>query len=115
MIRLAPLVLCLPLVAGAQVTDPTLPPASVLEAAKSGQGNDVAPTAPSQRLQSILISPKRRVAVIDGKPVREGGRHQGFLLTTVSETFVVLQKDGSKEVLRLYPQSDSAPGRVTKR
>jgi MSHA biogenesis protein MshK len=57
--------------AAAQVPDPTQPPSSrALEDIPSA-GPDAIALAP-QRLTAIVVSPTRRVAVIDGVPVRVG-------------------------------------------
>ena len=57
--------------AAAQVPDPTQPPSSsVLE---NGPPTDAEQGVPGQgRLTAIVVSPTRRVAVIDGVPVRVG-------------------------------------------
>ena len=58
--------------AAADVGDPTQPPSS--GALESGAGTDAAALAPGGpgRLTAIVVSPTRRVAVIDGVPVRVG-------------------------------------------
>lgn len=94
----------------AQLADPTAPPPALREAEKPKTGDAEAAPPPEQRLQSILISPKRRIAVIDGKTVREGARHQGALLASVRPTYVILLKDGVRETLRLYAPPGSKPG-----
>jgi MSHA biogenesis protein MshK len=89
----------------AQLPDPTVPPAVLKEMERNPKDNesDQPELAPAQRLQSVLISPKRRVAVIDGKTVREGALHQGAIVASIRATYVVLTKNGAKETLRLYP------------
>lgn len=101
--------------AWAQVADPTVPPAALQDWEKKQQqekeGDAEAPPPPEQRLQSVLISPKRRIAVIDGKTVREGGKHQGALLAVVRESYVILQKEGGvRETLRLYAPPEQKAG-----
>jgi MSHA biogenesis protein MshK len=95
--------------ARAQLVDPTAPPAAVLAGSKAPVDGEQAALPPAQRLQSILISPKRRVAVIDGKTVKEGAIHQGAVLASVRETYVILTKGGVRETLRLYPPPASKP------
>lgn len=94
--------------AQAQLRDPTEPPAALRQASEGTAGADVAArvdTAP--QLQSVLISRKRRVAVIDGETVRVGQRHRGALVASIAPTQVVLQRGSAREVLRLYPADPS--------
>jgi hypothetical protein len=62
----------LPLAVAAQVADPTQPPStgSVAEGPTLDPGAVAAPGA--GRLTAIVVSPSRRLAVIDGIPVRVG-------------------------------------------
>jgi len=97
--------LCLggPALAQAQaVGDPTLPPPSLL--APGGAAPPVA-TPALPELQSILVSREaggRRVAVISGETVRQGGRYRGAVVESVGETSVVLRRGRSRETLRLF-------------
>jgi MSHA biogenesis protein MshK len=94
--------LALPALALAQVADPTLPPPS-LQAPGAPAPAVVAPALPE--LQSILVSREaggRRVAVISGETVRQGGRYRGAVVESVGETFVVLRRGHTRETLRLF-------------
>jgi MSHA biogenesis protein MshK len=62
-----------------------------------------APEAAASRLQSVLISPGRRSAIIDGAVVPLGGSVGDAKLVAVRETEVVLRRGGETEVLKLYP------------
>jgi MSHA biogenesis protein MshK len=83
------------------LADPTRPP-------------NVSPTEPTlgasrestTRLQSVLISPTRKLAVIDGQTVRLGGRVGDATLVDISETQVVLQRHGGNETLKLHPAAE---------
>ena len=94
--------------------DPTRPP-SVMNApvivpgAAGGAagGNYVAPRAERRapQLQSILVSLRpggRRVAVIDGKIVRQGQRLGDAVLVDVKPTEVLLRRGGKTETLKLF-------------
>jgi hypothetical protein len=86
--------------ASAQImTDPTRPPAVV--AAEVPQG-----AAPANQLQSVVISPTRRAAIINGVPVELGGKYGDAVLTKVAEDEVVLESGGSRQVLKLHPAVD---------
>lgn len=58
---------------------------------------------PASRLQSVLISPARRLAVIDGRVVALGGQVGGATVVAISETEVVLKKGDERETLKFSP------------
>jgi MSHA biogenesis protein MshK len=109
MTRLLPSILGL-LLAGAavaQLGDPTRPP-SVVE--PEGKAAVVAPS--DSRLQSVLISLTRRVAVIDGKTVPLGAKLGEGTVEAITESTVVLRYAGRKETLLLTPAVDKRMRRV---
>ncbi len=95
--------LCLALLSGmaaAQLThDPTRPPVGY--AAESPE----VPAAESGglRLQSVLISPSHKAAIINGVVVKEGDKFGDAVLVKVAESEVVLRSAGASQVLKLYP------------
>lgn len=99
------LLLALALAAGAraQTGDPTLPPPGLGALAAGAEAPPAAPPGPE--LQSVLVSREpggRRIAVISGEMVRQGGRFQGALVESVREDRVVLRRGKARETLRLY-------------
>ena len=87
--------------AAAQATlpDPTRPPA-----ASADEGTRTAPARegrPVHRLQSVLISPERKLAVIDGRTVLLGGRIDDATVVAITETGVTLRRGERTEVLPL--------------
>ncbi|PWF47737.1 MSHA biogenesis protein MshK [Massilia glaciei] len=100
---LAALCAALALPARAQpMNDPTRPPP--LFYLPAGAGAAAAPAGTPQ-LQSLLISLRpggRRVAVIDGKTVRQGDRVGGAVLARIESTHVVLRRGGKLETIKLY-------------
>jgi MSHA biogenesis protein MshK len=96
--------------AAAQVADPTRPPPG-LDA--PGAGGEAAPAPPpGPELQSILVSREpggRRIAVINGEMVRQGGRVGGATVELIAADRVVLRRGKARETLRLYPQGAAAP------
>lgn len=87
--------------AAAQATlpDPTRPPA-----ASADEGTRTAPAregSPLHRLQSVLISPERKLAVIDGRTVLLGGRIDDATVVAITETGVTLRRGERTEVLPL--------------
>lgn len=85
------------------VADPTRPPALLsAPAANRGQPGSA---AGEPQLQSILVSLRpggRRVAVIDGKTLRQGERIGGAVVERIGATEVVLRKGNQKQVLKLF-------------
>ncbi len=93
--------------AQASMADPTRPPLGAAEADPAGSG---AATRGGMRLQSVLISNTRRLAVIDGRTVPLGGEIGGATLTSISETAVTLRRGDEVETLRLHPGVDKKKG-----
>ena len=96
------LLLCLPQVAAAEpLPDPTRPAIDL-----SGGAEGVAPVeAAPQGLQSTIISPQYRAAIINGETVRLGGKSGDSRLVEVREDSVVLQDaQGRRRVLELFPK-----------
>lgn len=87
------------------LADPTRPP--VPGAASTKQ---IEPA--QQRLQSVLISADRKVAVIDGRAVPLGGRVGDALLVSIEPSEVTLQRGAARERLSLLPSAiDKKPVR----
>lgn len=80
----------------ASLADPTRPPNAV-----SGAGDAATPSGP--QLQSVLISPTRRIAVISGQTVTLGGRYGEATVASITESAVLLRYAGRSETLRLIP------------
>lgn len=85
-------------VAVAQVlSDPTRPPDGQDASASSvGSGGPV--------LQSVMLSPSRKVAVISGEIVALGGRYGASKLVRLTESEAVLKIGSDVTVLKLHPQ-----------
>lgn len=103
--------------AGAQtLTDPTRPPGVLSSSAEDG----VAAGGPV--LQSVMLSQKRKVAVISGEMVVLGGRYGSSRLVRLTESEAVLKNGPETTVLRLYPMVEkrssgsakSGSGKTTK-
>ena len=82
------------------LVDPTRPPNAAADAA----GEAVAAAGP--RLQSVLISPTRRSAVISGSAVALGGSYGNARVEEISESAVVLRYPDRRETLQLLPGGD---------
>ncbi|HVS25958.1 MAG TPA: MSHA biogenesis protein MshK [Burkholderiales bacterium] len=77
--------------------DPTRPPPGALTL-----GAAVASSGPV--LQSVLISPGRKTAIISGETVRLGGKYGAATVIRISESEVVLNHGGNLQTLRLFPE-----------
>ena len=88
----------------APFNDPTMPPNAPAQGAESGIAGPGGPAAVSgARLESVLIAPNRRVAVISGKSIPLGGKYGTARIVSITESKVVLQDGEKKETLLLYP------------
>lgn len=103
MLLLLALVLYAAGAAGASLSDPTRPWARQ-PAAEAAEAGFV--------LQSTLVSPGRRVAVIDGRRLRVGDRHRGAVVTAITPYEVRLNNDGRELRLRLAPKLNERQGIV---
>lgn len=88
-------------VAAAQaIKDPTRPPAGFGAAGEPASGQ--AP-AGGPVLQSVMLSPTRRAAIISGQLVSRGEYYGDALLAEVAEDHVVLRRGETTQVLKMYP------------
>jgi len=79
----------------APFADPTQPPA----ARDAGEG-----LTPGPRIESILIAPDRRLAVINGQQVTVGSRVGTAAVLRITETEVVLRSAEGEQKLKLFPE-----------
>ena len=82
------------------LSDPTRPPAGLDTVAISGKS---AGAGGGLVLQSVLIAPDIRSAIISGELVQIGEKIGGQRLVRVSETEVVLLEGGVRHTLKLFP------------
>jgi MSHA biogenesis protein MshK len=86
---------------GQIANDPTRPPSGY-----ATESADPAADAGGLTLQSILISPSHKAAIISGVMVKEGEKLGEAVLVKVAENEVVLRTAGVSQVLKLYPGVD---------
>ena len=79
------------------LADPTRPPAVL------GEGGMDAGAASGPVLQSVLISPTRRVAVISGRTVRVGDKVGEMTVAGIMDGAVTLRRGKTVETLKLFP------------
>ena len=96
--------LLLPAAASAQriTVDPTRPPAGF----GTGAADTERETAGGVRLQTVMISPTQRAAIINGVMVRLGEKYGDAVLVGVAENGVVLKSGSVHQVLKLHPDVD---------
>jgi MSHA biogenesis protein MshK len=83
----------------APFADPTQPPGggTVLDGTRGG-------AVDGPRLQSVLIAPNRRLAVIDGRTISLGGMFGSAKVVRITESEVVLQTGADRQTLKLHPE-----------
>jgi len=91
---------------GAPFPDPTRPPAP------ASRGEQ--PTGGGTQLESILIAPDRRIAVIDGQQVTVGARIPAGEIIRITESEVVVRGTEGERALKLFP-SLAAPAKSIER
>jgi MSHA biogenesis protein MshK len=80
-----------------QLRDPTRPPSFVAPAGTAAvRESDLV-------LQTVLISPERRAAIINGRLLRLGENIAGMQLMSISESEVQLRGRGESRTLHLFP------------
>ena len=89
------------------------PAQSLADPMRPFEARDYAPAqagpAPPSGLQGVLTSPGRKFALINGVAVRVGGALREGTLVELTESSAVLQKNGQREVLRMYPHIEKKP------
>lgn len=80
--------------------DPTRPPTQAEIEAWFGNGTDARERAPFH-LQAILLSPKRRIAIIDGQRFRVGERLDNAQVRAIEPGLVVLDREGERIELNI--------------
>lgn len=92
----------LPLAAWAQVLpDPTRPPIEIGDG--TGWSAQQAAPASAKGLLSVIISPERCAAIIDGKTIRLGEKYGDATLVEISARGVVLQGEHGRRSMELFP------------
>ena len=91
---------------GEGLSDPTRPPPEI----HRGRGQVRSGEVPRGLvLQSVLIHPDMRSAIINGEHVMLGQKIGGQRLVKVAETEVVLLNGAERRTLRLFPGVDKRP------
>lgn len=65
-------------------------------------------------LQSVMLSPRRKSAIISGVKVDLGEKYADARLIRISEGEVVLQRGGELQTLKLFPGVEKRTARVAK-
>jgi MSHA biogenesis protein MshK len=84
-----------------QLRDPTRPPASLAPAAGDAPA---ASRSAGLVLQSVLIAPDRRSAIVDGRLLKVGDSVAGFRVTAIEEGVVTLRGAAGTRRLQLFPE-----------
>lgn len=90
--------------AAEQFNDPTRPAFDLVPGLATG-GSDTPQKVevPPVGLQSVIISPEREAAIINGAEVERGGKYGDAELVVVNETCVVLMGPQGRQVMHMFP------------
>lgn len=106
----AALTVCAPPAMAQALRDPTRPPAFF---GRTGDGATVSRNRQTEWvLQSVLLSPERRYAIINGEVLSLGGSVAGAELVAIREGEVTLRAGGALRTVRLFPDVDMRSERV---
>ncbi len=94
------------------IDDPTRPPEGLSVRTTTTDATGAA--APVFDLQSVLVSPGRRVAVINGQTLRPGDRIDGARITTITRNTVHLDTAQGPVTLELLDRDLRPTHRTTK-
>jgi MSHA biogenesis protein MshK len=83
---------------GAPFADPTRPP--------DAMSGEAAGVTAGPRLESVIISPHRRLAVISGQQVRLGDKFGDGRVVRITPSEVAIRTGDDTEVFRLFPEVD---------
>ncbi len=85
------------------LTDPTRP----AQGAYTAESTDNAAVGPV--LQSVMITPTARTAIIGGQAVKLGAKYGDARIIKITEGEVVLRSSSGTETLKMYPGVDMKP------
>lgn len=88
-----------PAAMGQGLPDPTRPPAAMM-GWKEGVQQSV---PPGPVLQSVLVSPDRKVAIISGQAISLGEKFGDARVIKISESEVILSGSDGVQTLKLFP------------
>ena len=104
----ATLAVCMPIASAQSLRDPTRP---AFFPGRTGVGGIVSRGRDAEWvLQSVLLSPERRYAIINGEVLALGGSVGGAELVAIREGEVTLRSEGTLRTLRLFPDVDMHSG-----
>lgn len=89
-----------PSVAAENLRDPTRPANLERPAMEGGQSYS------GPQLQSVLIAPGRKAAVIDGQSIKLGDKFGDARLVRVTDSEVTLQRGNDMQILKLFPGAE---------
>ena len=95
------------------LSDPTRPPSGFNLALSAARPAESVP-APLV-LESVLIHPDARSAIISGERLTLGQKIRGLRLVRIGETEVVLLDGGERRTLKLYPGVQKKPTSLAER
>ena len=86
---------------GQALNDPTRPPLEIGEGVSTSV--QAASSSNTKGLLSVIISPERCAAIIDGKTIRLGEKYGSAILTEINAHGVILQDARGNRSMALFP------------
>lgn len=77
----------------------------------TGEGASDASAPAGAGLQAVIISPERKLAIIDGEVVPLGAPTRHGTLSGLSDSSAVVRKKSERDVLLMHPNIDKRPAR----
>ena len=102
---------CLSPAWGQALSDPTRPPPAWIAAHPKAAGAPATEQAAASQLQSLLIGPSRRYAIIDGQLLGVGDRYRDARVVAVRPDGVVLRSASGTRTLKLFPDVEKHPAK----
>jgi hypothetical protein len=94
---------------GQALSDPTRPPQAWLAAQQKAPGAPAGEQESRPLLQSLLIGPSRRYAIIDGQVLGVGDTFRDARVVAVTPAAVVLRSARGTQMLKLFPDVEKRP------
>ncbi|WP_372627583.1 hypothetical protein [Arsukibacterium sp.] len=84
------------------LADPTRPPSGYIDLSKEGGSGNAVSSVSALKLQIIQNSNQRTSATINGQLLQLGEQYQGYTLTNIRSTSVVLSRGEEQLILQLH-------------
>jgi hypothetical protein len=94
---------------GQALSDPTRPPQAFIPGAQKAPGAPAAEQEVLPQIQSLLLGPSRRYAIIGGQILGVGDTFRDARVVAVTPAGVVLRSEQGTRTLKLFPDVEKRP------